>query len=830
MLLTLNWLKKYGDLLVQHDELIDRLSRIGFECEIREEYKRLYDNFVVGEVIECTRHHNAESLAICSVLTSRNEPPKQIVCGASNVRKGKVIVAKIGAVISADFTITERVIRGVESSGMLCSIEELGIPQFAFETKVQMEDSIDGIVIVNDHIDIGTPLVKLLDIDDVLIEISVLPNRRSDCLSMIGLLREMNTAGLIKLHDEYQKVSSYFGIDDIVEANEISKIHEVDRETCKSFTVISLKNGVIPQGSFKIHDIRLLMFCMKAATDNPIVDVGNFFMMESGIPIHMYDAATISGKISVKKIEKPQRFKALNGKEYDAIDCIITDENKIIALPGIIGVDSTKVTSNTCNILVEIAEFAPSVVQKIANSTGITSDASLRFIGKKACYEYQDNEESVFRKSAINQFVNFLKKEFHFSVEGMQSVEYKTHESPKKTISFSLTEIESITGVKLSKKTIFDILNPLGFHIKNVKEDEFELLVPYYRVSDISHVEDVVEEIVRFLNLDNISGKFEGINVQLTSEYLAATTNNNEETVRKTLLARGLNEAITWSFISKEISEFFYNNDPLEILNPINKDFAIMRHNIPSSMLSMIVKNLSRDNKNMSLFEIGNVFEQKQECKMISGMRIGGNSHRKYDFFDIRDDIMAVIGKFMNLAQSLLKDGDMLHYNCEVRNTGAPQYYHPYQSAAIVKDSIIIGYCGALHPTIAEQYEIDVDIFLFEIFYEKLCNLQTNTISDKKNFSEFQKATRDLSLGVTSMIESAFVVQKLHSFCKNFSIIKEIKLFDIYQSQMSDIKYFGIKFELQKDDGTLSTEEIDSVLGEIIAFSKDQFSAEIRGL
>ncbi|WPX97540.1 phenylalanine--tRNA ligase subunit beta [Candidatus Fokinia crypta] len=834
MLLTLNWLKKYGNLLVQCDELIDRLGRIGFECEIQENYRKLYNNFVVGEVIEHIKHPNASNLSVCSVLTEKNGSPEQIVCGASNVRKGKVIVAKIGAVIPTEngLTIVKRVIRDVESSGMLCSIEELGIPEFAFKPRAQMEKSIGGIVIINDDVATGTPLVEALNIDDVLIEISVLPNRRSDCLSMIGLLREMNAAQLIKLHDDYQKIPSYFKTNEKLEVNKISKIHEIDKELCKSFIAVSLKNGQISEEGVKTQDIRLLMFCMKALSDNPIVDVGNFFMMESGIPIHMYDMARISGKISIKKFEKPKKFVALNGKEYDATDWGVVDESQLISLPGIMGSDDTKITSETRNILLEIAEFEPSAVQRVANSTGIISEAALRFIGKKTCYKYQNNEEEIFRKTLINQFINFLRKEFHFSVEGIDSRESKMPESAKKIISFSLTEIASIIGIELSEKILVDTLHPLGFYVKNIGNNEFELSVPYYRVGDVSHIEDIAEEIARFLNLDEISNKFEGINVQLTPENLAITSNNNEETIKKILLARGLNEAITWSFISEETSKLFYNNNQLKIQNPINKDFTIMRHNIPSSMLGMIKKNLSRGNKNMSLFEIGSVFEQHEEVKeykMISGMRVGSNSQREYDFFDVRDDVIAVISKFTNFEQSLLKDDNMLHYNYELSNANTSQYYHPYQSAVITCNNSIVGYCGRLHPTIAEHYEVDINVFLFEIFYEKLNNLQAATVR-KKTFSEFQKTTRDLSIGVVSQIESSLIIQKLHSFCKDFAVIKEIRLFDVYQPSTADITYFGIRFELQKDNGTLLTEEIDSILNKIVIFVKEQFSAEIRGL
>ena len=422
----------------------------------------------------------------------------------------------------------------------------------------------------------------------------------------------------------------------------------------------------------------------------------------------------------------------------------------------------------------------------------------------------------------LNLFLRFLEKEFGFKVTAFQSVEKKS--TPQKVqIKYDVNSISSAIGVKINSNEMNSTLSKLGFGILNETNGMCE--VPYYRFGDIAYINDIVEEIVRFKDLDNTGYDASAIHLpEFKNQENARRV--LEQKLKGTLLACGMYEVITWSFISEHVNHLFGNANPIKIINPINKEFETMRGTIVASIMQMVKKNVARDVKDMVIFECGKVlskdFPNKQR-KMFTGLRMGSkntdNIHdmqRKYDFFDVRDDLIAMVSSVIKSAHHTIKDHNMSHYLYDLTPKFVPEYYHPYLSTSIRYDGEILGCCGTIHPKLLKQDNLEVPIYTFEMFFDTVEQFWDKKTGKIGVFSEFQETTRDMSFGVKQEMSSDYFVNNLILFCNNFQEVKEVKLFDIYQTSSESRKYFGVRFKLQKDYGTLTNGEIESIYSKII--------------
>ena len=640
MKFTLSWLKDYLETDASLEEILEKLTVIGLEVEEVVDAAETLKDFTVAYVEEAEQHPDADRLRVCKVNTGKEV--LQIVCGAPNARPGiKVVLAQNGSVIPTNGMVLKPTkIRGVESNGMMCSEREMGL-----------SDEHDGIIELPEDAPIGEPFAPILGLDDPVIDIAITPNR-GDALGVYGVARDLAGAGVGTLKEKTPKefAGAFDSPIDVI----VNK--DGDDEICKMFTgvyVKGVKNGPSPdwlQQRLRAIGLRPI---------NALVDITNYVCYDRGRPLHVYDADKLKGDIHTRLGKPGEKMLALDGKEYEIAEGdeinVIADDSGLVCFGGIIGGEATGSTEETTNVFIECAWFDPIKTARAGRTLGIQSDARYRF--ERTC----DPAFVIPGQNAGVQMVLDL-------CGGEPSKMVVSGEAPLEDliIDFPLSEVKRLVGLDVADIEIKTVLKRLGFWVSGTGND-VKVAVPTFR-PDIHGKADIVEEVARIIGVDRVPNTALPRLNAVTQPPLTGRQ-KRIRAARRQLAARGMVEAVTWSFTEKHLAEMFGGGKPeLALTNPISADLSDMRPSLLPGLLQAAQRNVDRGFNDLALFEVGQIFlgdKPEEQFTHASGIRRGAvqvagagrhwrDSADAADVFDIRADAMAVL-EAMGLDSSKLQ-------------------------------------------------------------------------------------------------------------------------------------------------------------------------------
>ena len=770
----------------------------GLEVEEMDDQGKKLEKFVVGYVESKEKHPKADRLSVCMV--NDGSAISQIVCGAPNVEAGqKVPVALLGAVVPANgMEISKVKLRGVESSGMICAEDELGIG-----------NDHSGIMILPEDAPVGTPLAEYLGLDDVIFEIGITPNR-PDALSHIGVARDI--AALFNRELKLPAAPTETGKSEI--ENYASVVIE-DTVNCPRYAAKVVKNVTIGESPAWLKK-RLKAVSLRPI--NNVVDITKYIMFELGQPLHGFDLDALAGKkIVVKQAGSASKFVTLDSKERTLTPnaLMICDGEKPVAVAGVMGGENSEVTANTKTILIESAYFNPTSVRKTAKALGISSDSSYRF------ERGIDYANTVFAAERAAQLIAEVSG--GTIVPGFIDVYPEKKVAPEVTLRYK--RVEKILGFAVSAEKIDAIVKNLGFTVVGKAADSITVTVPAFR-PDIEREIDVIEEIARINGYDEIptisSLRLPMIEIVDVTEFAGNAKN--------ALTALGFFEVLTNSLTSVHLPEL--QGNAIKMLNPQSSDMAGLRTSLLPGLLSTIKKNANVGEKNLKLFEYGRIFKQMKptitsfedftEEEQI-GIVLTGNAASKewfsaprpFDFYDLKGLVNSFIEK-ISLDNYLIDS-----YYPQVNNIFDYSFSKLYQSQ-------VVGTGGKLSSEILHSYGIDAQVFYFEFNVPKLRQIP----GKKKVHSEllkFPKVTRDCAFVLEKNVDAQVVIDFIK---KNAApILQQVRLFDIFESDSLGENKKSLAFALEYYDfnKTLTDEEVEKDFNAIIKKVSSEFNAVLRG-
>lgn len=789
MKLSINFLKDYIDLDENIDvkKLAEDMTNAGNEYD---EAGNLIDatKLVIGEIIECEEHPDSDHLHCCKVNVGKEV--LDIVCGAPNARKGiKVIVALDGAQLPGG-TIKCGKIRGEVSNGMMCSIAELGL-----DNKFLTEEDKAGIHELPEDAPIGGDPIAYMKLNDKVIDFELTANR-GDLLSILGMAYEVGA-----IYDKKVKDIDLTHKENKENINDIFKVR-VNTENCSIFLAKKVKNVVIKESPDFIKS-RLIASGIRPI--NNVVDISNYVMLETGQPLHFYDADCLKGCLEVRMANEGEKLTTLDGIERDLKpeDIVISDGEKAIGLAGVMGGLETEITDKTKNIIIESAIFDSVKVRRTSNAI-LRSEASNRF-------EKGLDPNRTFM--AIERACHLLEKYANGEVVG-DMAKYDTTEKEDRVIKITTENINNILGMIISEEKILDVFRRLGFKA-TVADGEIVVSVPRRRL-DISIKEDLIEEVGRIYGVNNIKGKLPNILPKMGS-YDKCTRQ-----IRNKMVDLGLNETLSYVLVPEADSKMFTKDDyeKVKLISPLSEDKNTLRHSLLIALYKIYEYNKARNNKDVSIFEIGKAFQKKDEeytetkklAALMSGEYYLGLDKKKVDFYIIK-----------GIAEEIL---DYLGYNGRysfVRNLEkTPEELHPGQSAVISVNNDIVGVIGKIHPKVEKD-----DVYVLEIDLDRLLSKRVGKMKYKE-ISKFPNIKKDLSIVVDKKISAQEIGMKIKKLAG--SLLESSEVFDIYTGTGIEENKKSISFALTfgKGDRTLTDDEINEVMNKIIAGLEKDMKAELR--
>jgi len=744
-------------------------------------------NLVIGKVLECVMHPDSDHLYVCKVDVGTEV--LNIVCGAPNVREGlKVIVALPGAVLPGG-TIKKGMIRGVESSGMLCSIAELGL-----ENKYLKEEDVNGIHELDDEAKVGDNPIEYLELDDEVIDFELTSNR-GDLLSILGMAYELGAIYDKKVKEiDLSYTENKENIKDELEL-------KVETEKCPLFLARKVKNVVIKESPNFIKN-RLIASGIRPI--NNVVDISNYVMLETGQPLHYYDADRLGNVIGVRMAENNEKLVTLDSNErvLESTDIVIFNDKETVGLAGIMGGLSTEVENTTKNIVIEAAIFDSVSIRKTSKKV-LRSEASNRF---------EKGLDPNRTYMAMERSLNLLQKYANAEVVG-GTLEHKNIDIKEKQIEITYDKINKVLGANLTKEEILSTFRKLDFVYKE-DEDKVLVTVPTRRI-DINIKEDLIEEVGRIYGIDNIQGK--QMNLPVRKGYVDKTNRD----IRKMLSNLGLNETLTYSLI-RESEVHKYTNDNFEhikLLDPMTEERSTLRYSLIPSLLSVYEYNSNRGASNIKLFEIGRSYYKieenyKEDIKLailLSGtnyLELGKTN--KVNFYTLKGVIERVL--------------DYLGYNGRyyLAKEDLPKELHPGQAASIYIDNQKVGIIGKLHPTVSKD-----DIFVSELNLTMLSNIRTSKMKYKE-INKFPSITKDVAFIVKDSITSEDIKKVIKK--AGGRLLTSVNTFDLYKGSNLEEGTKSLAFKLVFEDyaKTLTDEEVTFVFNKIISEVESKCSATLR--
>jgi phenylalanyl-tRNA synthetase beta chain len=793
MKFTLSWLKEHLDTSASAEDIATKLTALGLELESMEDPAAAFAPFKVAYVEKADKHPDADRLKVLVVDTGKEK--LQVVCGAPNARQGmKGIFAPDGSFIpGTGITLKKGVIRGQESNGMMVSEREMGLS----------EDH-DGIIEVDQKYPLGTPFSEVYGLNDIVIDIAVTPNR-ADCAGIHGVARDLAAAGMGKLieHDK-TPVKGFF-------KNPVS-VKIDDTEGCPLFLgryIRGVKNGPSPE---------VLANKLKAIGLRPIsklVDITNFFSIDSCRPLHVFDADKLKGNITVRAAKKGETLVALNDKTYTLDDGMVAvcDDSGVIGLGGIMGGVSTSVEDGTTNVYLECAYFDPQRTAKTGRTLEIISDARYRF---------ERGVDPEFTAHAIELATRMIID----LCGGEASDVFVAGKVPdwKRSYDFDPAYTEKLSGVHIEENRQVEILKSLGFDVNGEKVSP-----PSWR-ADVQGRADLVEEIVRVNGYDAIPS----LSVRSQGAVSGAAETENAARSRKARVAlaiRGMYECVTWSFMKKDIAALFGSNDnpALALTNPISSELSQMRPSILPNLIEAAQKNADRGYADTALFEVGPAFSSAKkdgQKTVAAGVRHVAQGARHWSGADASRAVDALDAKADALAALAAAGAPVA--NLQV-SRNAPSYYHPGRSGSLRLGSNILAYFGEIHPGILDQMDVKGPVAAFEAFLNNAPQMKKRTSAKPLlTLSPFQPVNRDFAFLVEDKVDADAIMKAARSADK---MIDRVEVFDIYKGKGVEDgkKSVAINVVIQPKDKTLSEAEIDAIAKKIVETVTAKCGASLRG-
>lgn len=800
MQVSLNWLNEFVDLSnIDEKQIAHELTMSGLEVEGIEYIKPQFKNIITAKIIKIDQHPNADKLHLVTVDTGSDK--KTVVCGAQNIEEGQVIpYASVGSEVFSRktgemFTLTPAEIRGVESQGMLCSSDELGLSERNYQTE-------DGILILNrfiQNLELGQALEDVLGLEeDIVLDVAPTANR-GDQMSVIGIARE-----LCAIFDKELKFSPLVSTTDL--STEDFKVEIIDKDVCKYYSLGVLKDIKIKQSPSWMQK-RLISSGIRSISN--VVDITNYVLLEYGIPLHAFDLDKLNGYLCVRRAKEGEKIVTLDGVERNLNNdsVLIATQTDGVCLAGVFGGQNSEVDDNTTSIALEAAYFVPSSNRKSSRSVGYRSDACARF-------ERGVDIEAV--KPALMRAMQLLAELAEAKVVGI--VEDGQNQLEKTDITLRFSQIKRILGCEIENSKCISILEKLGFKVLGKNENAAKFEVPSFRANDVTREIDLIEEIARINGYDKIAPT-------LPSKNASPTISLEEQTLKKinaTLLSSGLNEIITTSLIGepllKQFSLDYDREKAVKVENAQSDEYTMLRQTLIANVLHCMKYNYDNGQKSVWAYEIGKTYFKNavaddktsgvDEIKMLSGVVTGEIENSKWqnaqkvDFFTLK-------GIFENLFNELKLSNRIQFKPCENVNS-----LHPYKSAKIVmlgKNLLELGYFGQLHPILKDKLKLNQEAFLFELNLDEIIKAVNPSTVRYKKLPQFPEVQRDLAFVVPDSV-SFDELQKTVKKAVQSNLFKGCEVFDVYKGQNIEEGFKSVAFrvKMQDENATLTDEIVDA--------------------
>lgn len=789
MKLSKNFVKDYVDIDVDIKTLAEDMTKVGNEYDSAGKLLEA-TKLVVGEVKECKMHPDSDHLHVCKVDVGSEI--LDIVCGAPNVREGlKVIVALDGAELPGG-TIKKGMIRGQVSNGMLCSMAELGL-----EHKFLDEEDKTGIHELPTDAPVGEDAIKYMEMDDEVIDFDLTANR-GDLLSILGMAYEISA-----IYDKKVKDIDLSFSENEENINNEFKI-EVNTDNCSIFLAKKVKNIEVKESPDFIRN-RLIASGIRPI--NNVVDISNYVMLETGQPLHFYDADKLKGMLEVRMANDGEKLTTLDGIErtLNIDDIVISDGERSIGLAGVMGGLDTEITDNTKNVIIESAIFDPIKVRMTSKEI-LRSEASSRF---------EKGLDPNRTYMAIKRACHMLEKYARAEVVG-NIVKYDTTDLADKRIEITFENINRILGMDISNESILDVFRRLGFKYL-LKDDKTVVVEVPRRRGDITIKEDLIEEVGRIYGVDNIKGKLPDIKPKEGS-YDKVTRG-----IRNKMIDLGLNETLSYILVNDKEAKMFTKDDTelVKLLDPMTEDRNTLRHSIIPSLLKIYEYNKARSVKDVSIFEIGKAFYKMQDeygentkiAALMTGDYYLGIENKKQVNFYVIKGIVEELLDYLGYAG---------RYSFVVNEEKIPDELHPGQAAQISVNNDVIGIIGRIHPAISKE-----NVYVFEIDLDKLLAKKVGKMKYKE-ISKYPSVNKDLALVVDKNITSKEIEMNIKK--AGGSLLTNIKVFDVYEGTgiPEGKKSVAYALTFEKSDRTLTDEEINNAMDKIIELVEKKMDATLR--
>lgn len=795
MKISEQWLREWVSPDVSTEQLVEQITMAGLEVDGTEAVAGAFSGVVVGEILSVEQHPDADKLRICQV--AGGDEVVQVVCGAPNARAGiKIPFATVGALLPAEndstFKIKKAKLRGAESFGMLCAEKELGL-----------SDANEGLMELAADAPVGTDLRDYLDLDDTIIDVDLTPNR-ADCLSVAGIARDV---GVIYKADVTEPA-----IDAVPATIEDTFPIEIQAGAdCPRYVGRVVRNIDISQPTPLWMQEKLRRSGLRSI--DAVVDVTNYVLLELGQPLHAFDLNLLKNGIQVRHAEANEKITLLDGQELELQDdsLVIADHQQALALAGIMGGDATAVSASTTDIFLESAFFAPQKIAGRARSYGLHTDSSHRF-ERGVDYELA----SKASERATRLLLDIVGGEAGPLVEVTSAGDLPVAAE----VTLRESRIQKVLGLTIPKNEVSDMLTRLGLGVSETTEG-WQIVSPSWRF-DIAIEADLLEEVARIYGYNRlpVTTIHADLKLKAKSESIVSI-----KSVRRQLLARGYQEAITYSFVDPKAQALICPQDEtVAVTNPISADMAVMRTSLWPGLLAAMEHNLNRQQSRVRLFETGLSFipqsgdlplQDRQLAGAITGRRepeAWSENGEMVDFYDLKGDLESVIALQGNNTNIRLERGEH-------------PALHPGQTANIIADGEPVGVIGAMHPELQKKLGFSQKIYLFEV---KLSAITKSELPKFTELSKYPEVRRDLAILIPREIDSNKVLDSVRKVAGDD--LRNLRLFDIYEGKGIDLKEKSLALGLtyQHSSRTLNEDEVNASVDQVVTQLQEQFGATLR--
>ncbi|MBO2569358.1 phenylalanine--tRNA ligase subunit beta [Shewanella algae] len=789
-----SWLREWVNPAISRDELTHQITMAGLEVDDVIAVAGDFSGVVVGEVVECGQHPDADKLRVTKVNVG-GEELLDIVCGAPNCRQGlKVAVAVVGAVLPGDFKIKKAKLRGQPSHGMLCSYGELGI-----------EIESDGIIELPLDAPIGTDIREYLQLNDVIIDVDLTANR-ADCLGMVGLAREVGVLNRLNVTEPSWEAAN-------VSSERRVEIDVANPEACPRYLgrVVSNVNVKAQTPDWMVEKLRR----SGIRSIDPIVDITNYVLVEFGQPMHAFDLDKIDSGIKVRLGNGEEKLTLLDGNEITvpADTLVIADNSQALALAGVFGGEASGVSEQTRDIMLECAFFAPLAIMGKARRLGLHTDSSHRF---------ERGVDPELQHKAMDRATRLVLDICGGEAGPVVEAKSEAHLPKAADIKLRRSKLDKLLGHQISDADVEEILTRLGFQVEKQGSD-WQVKTATYRF-DMAIEEDLIEEVARIYGYNNIPNTAPLAHLSMTDHK---ESDLKLSRVRAMLVARGFQEAVTYSFVDPKLQKLVHPDSEAMVLpNPISSEMSAMRLSMFTGLLNAVGYNQARQQTRVRLFETGLRFIPDAQAEsgvrqqaMLGAVIAGPQSDEHWsmesktvDFFDLKGDLEAIIGLTVSEAEFSFK--------------GAQHpAMHPGQCAEILRNDRVIGYIGAVHPSLEKPFGLNGKTIVFELELDALLQAK---LPQAQAVSKFPANRRDIAIVVDEEVAAGDVMTLIRKVGENQLV--GLNLFDVYRGKGVEQgkKSLAIALTLQDNTRTLEEKEIAEMVDTVVSALKSEFNASLR--